>query len=445
MSRLSCIAAAFLLLASCHEEQTIPVEIDVLLHIENDNHTSPLTVGIENRTRSASSYRWTFEGGQPESSTQKDPGAVVFSQAGEHVITLEAWNDGDRQCKTFTVRVDSLVAAGFSAEAEVNNYAPAVFHITNLTRGGTSFKWTFEGGQPSGYVGQYPPPVTYAGKGAYRIILEVGNGSATFNSEQTVEVGETLDAAFTIIPSFEDEDDMEAPLRTTFDACLQGIESLLWECEGAVITNGTSPDATVLFPKEGDYTVYLKASNGKQEKIVSQGITVKPNTNLRTHRDIRLGVSTAQETGVFYSTKLRRKILNGELTAGIGAWIDVAYFGLNDRFIYNRFVSPALAHEVSLPAIPSARTTWFINRPEQSDLSLTPAQFGEMTTDELLKPLDIQANSDGQAFFDSGVLPRTILFETQDGRKGVILVKDMVGNGVQGSYILIDIKVQKND
>jgi PKD repeat protein len=444
--KLFILPALLLLLCSCHQEQVIPVEIDVALHIKEDNHTSPLSVTIENRTKSASSFLWTFEGGEPASSTKKDPGTIVFTEPGEHTLTLKAWNDGNSTDKTYTVRVDSTVTVTFKAAADINNYAPALYKITNLSAGGSHYRWTFAGGEPSAYEGQHPPDITYAGKGTYTVSLTVNNGSATFLSSQEIEVREALDASFRILPSFEDIDDMEAPLRATFDTHLQGVETLNWICEGASITNSTSADAGIYFPTAGQYTVHLHLSNGKHTRQVSQTVTVKENTNLRTHRDIRFGINTARETiGSHYSTQLRRSFKTSEINANNGAMIDIAFFGLNADFTYNQFISPTALTETPLPEIPGARHTKFINKAEQTSLSLTPEQFNAMTTDALLKDLPVYTADDSDEFFTRLPLPRVVLFETTDGRKGAIQIKEMITNGAESSYIRTDIKVQKND
>ncbi|MCL1943014.1 MAG: PKD domain-containing protein [Candidatus Azobacteroides sp.] len=446
MNKLSLALALLLPVCSCHEEQTIPVEIDVVLHIRDDNHTSPLLVTIENRTESASSFLWTFEGGEPATSAKENPGVVTFTAPGEHRITLEAWNDGDRASKTYTIRVDSAVTAAFRADVDINNYAPATYRITNLSSGGSSYRWTFEGGEPSSCEGQFPPAVTYAREGMYTICLTIDNGSATFTATQEIEVRESMAASFSIVPSFEDIDDMEAPLRATFDTRLQGVETLSWECAGAVITDNTSVNASAYFPSAGQYTVCLNVSNGKETKQVSQNITVKENTNLRTHKDIRLGINTARETiGSVYSTKLRRVFRTSEITGSNGSFIDLVFFGLNRSFSYNLFVSPDNAGTTALPDIPNALPTKFINKTELGTISLTSAQFEAMTTDALLRNMPILSADYGDEFFTDTPLPRVVLFETADGRKGAILVKEMVAGGTEDSYITADIKVQKND
>ena len=435
-----------LILHSCHEEQNIPIEIEVGLHIRDNNHTSPLLVAIENNTTGANEFMWTFEGGEPATSSLKNPIPVRFDTPGEHIIRLEAWNEINRESRTYTVRVDSAVIAGFDVVADINNYAPAIFKISNLSSGGSSYKWTFDGGEPTSYEGKYPPSVIYSQEGRYIISLIIDNGSGTFTTQKEIEVREPLDAEFTIIPSFEDEDDMEAPIRATFESRLQGVENLIWKCEGAIITNPESVDADIYFPSSGNYTVYLEASNGKEIKHVSQNITAKTNTNLRTHKDIRLGINTSQEQfNTYYSTKLRRAFKVLEVDDSNGHLIDIVYFGLSRNFSYNIFVSPDQLSETTFPEIPNASHTSYINKIESGSITLTSEQFNDMHTDALLKTLPIASTTYGNEFFTSLPLPRVVLFETSDKRKGAILVKEMVSNERDDSYIVVDIKVQKND
>ena len=436
-----------ILLVSCHQETIVPVEVDFLWQTTSENYTTPLNVTIVNKTKNADEYYWTFEGGEPSTSIKKNPGSVIFASPGEHTITLEAWNFGNRNLKTSVIRVDSAVLLNFYAEVEINNYAPAEFHIYNQSSGGSVYKWIFEGGEPAFYEGISPPAVTYSQEGTYSIILISNNGSSDFILSRNIEVKESLDASFVIIPSFEDIDDMEAPLRATLETQLQGVETILWECENAIINDETSPDADLYFSQAGNYTVYLNVSNGKQGKKISHEIIVKPNTNLRMHSNIRFGINTAQETiGSVYSTKLRSGFKSSEIDKSNGPSIDIAFLGLNVNFIYNKFVSPTSLFDTPLVPVPGATPTLFINRQERiNTVLLTVEQFIAMTTDVYLKDLDLTYNDPEDDFFSDSIVPRIVLFETSDGRKGAIHIKEIIKNGMENSYILTDIKIQKND
>jgi hypothetical protein len=56
--------------------------------------------------------------------------------------------------------------------------------------------------------------------------------------------------------------------------------------------------------------------------------------------------------------------------------------------------------------------------------------------------LKLLAISNQSVNFTDSVLPRVILFRTQDGIKGAIKIKSFVPDGLN-SYIVVDIKVQK--
>lgn len=75
------------LLSSCLKETAVPIESAFTIETSEDK-TSPVTIQLKNESYGAEEYKWTFEGGQPSSSTDKSPGKVVFTQAGEHKITL---------------------------------------------------------------------------------------------------------------------------------------------------------------------------------------------------------------------------------------------------------------------------------------------------------------------------------------------------------------------
>lgn len=71
------------LVSSCLKETAVPIESAFTIEASEDK-TSHVTIQLKNESYGADEYEWTFEGGQPGSSTDKNPGKVVFTQAGEH-------------------------------------------------------------------------------------------------------------------------------------------------------------------------------------------------------------------------------------------------------------------------------------------------------------------------------------------------------------------------
>ena len=107
---------AFLLTASsfcsCLRETEVPIASKFTIETAEDK-TSPVTVKINNSSYGADEYEWTFEGGLPSSSTERTPGLVVFTQAGEHKITLRVRNTVEERTSQQTIRVDSAMTIDF--------------------------------------------------------------------------------------------------------------------------------------------------------------------------------------------------------------------------------------------------------------------------------------------------------------------------------------------
>jgi len=188
----------------------------------------------------------------------------------------------------------------------------------------------------------------------------------------------------------------------------------------------------------------MSVANGKETKNITHEITVKPNSGLRTHTDIKLGINTAHSTiGSLYSTVLRRVIRKDDPDS-LGQYVDIAFFGLNASFTFNRFVSPDSVENFTFNTLPQAHITYFINSQEKCKcgLNFTETDFDQLVTGEPLENIDIESLGNGLKPFDSNTLPRIVLFRTDDNRKGAIKIKEYHTDGLQ-SYIVVDIKVQK--
>jgi PKD repeat protein len=441
------VQVSFLLVAfglyACFQEETIPVSIDFSYTIGNENYTTPARISITNNTTGAEKYQWTFEGGQPATSSLRDPGIITFTEAGPHAVTLEAWSEDDRQSKTISITVYDGVIPDFSAEVLTNNISPVTVRITNKTEGGTGFRWVFEQGSPGEYTGENPPDVQFSEPGDHRIILIVENGPAVDSLIQTISVAAALSPGFEIIPDFED-DDYEAPLHATLQNNTVGGLQWQWSSTGGQISNKTAQQPSIYFAQPGTYSITLQASNGKETKTITKDIVVKPNTGLRTFTDVKLGINTAHATiGSYYSTTLRRVISKNDPDS-LFQYVDIAYFGLNATFTFNKFTSPDSVEEYTFEAIPQPQVTHFINSLDKCacGIALSENDFDQMTTDALLQSLNITSTAKGLQPFDDVQVPRIVLFRTQDNRKGAIKIKSYHRDGLQ-SYILVDIKVQK--
>ena len=438
-------AVLLLLFIACKKEQAIEVTIDVSYTTADSNFAVPARVRFINKTSGADTFKWTFEGGEPSTSIKKDPGIIIFNSIGTHKVTLEASNRDDKKIQQWIIKVDSVVYVDFDTTIfGIDRFAPLKIKITNKTKGASTYKWNFDNAMPNTSMAQQPDTITFTTGGNHNITLTASNGSGKFILTKTIAVLPPLQTNFNIVPSFEDED-YEAPLTATLQNATVSGTNYTWSTTGGVIDNINAKNPIIYFPTEGTYNITLKASNGKETKEITKTITVKPNANLRLHRDIKLGIQAAHPTiGSFYSTKLRTIFKRGNNIDTAGKWIDIVFFGLHNSFTNNKFISPDSAVGYALGTIPMATKTKFINSQEicGCGVSFTATDFDNMISDMPLRGLTINPTANGWKPFVKRTVPRIVLFQTADGRKGAIKIKDFVADG-NNSYIIVDIKIQK--
>ena len=429
-------------LNSCYDETQVLVNAAFSATIENNNHTAPVLVTIENNTTGADFYQWTFEGGTPSASNEQHPEPVVYNQSGTYTIVLEAWNNNERKTKEFTFSVDSTVNVTFDVEILINDFAPAEVKLTNLTTGASSFEWMFEGGIPESSMEQFPGNVIFDAPGEHKITLTVNNGRETFTTSKTINLLPKIEVSFDLEPSFDDFD-FEVPFTASLINKTQNGLTYEWQSTGGSIAEKNAENTEITFTTPGTYTITLQGNNEKEVKTFSREITLKANSNLYTLNDVKFGIKKAEATiGCSYSLSTRKILTQREINSTNGKEIDIVFFGLDASFSRCYFLSPTDALTSGFVSIPSATQTFFINDLEQTGLTFTDAEFESMFDDTKLKLLNIKAESSTTAWFTNVFIPRFVLFETSKGIKGVIRIKAFVSEN-DGSYVLADIKVQK--
>ena len=226
------------LVSSCLKETAVPIESTFTIETSEDK-TSPVTIQLKNESYGAEEYEWTFEGGLPSSSTERTPGQVVFTQSGEHKITLRVWNAVEERTSQQTIRVDSAMTIDFDFSIALNDIAPGVVSITNKSKGGSQYEWTFEGGIPSTSNQQHPGTITFADGGEHKIHLKVFNGSKYEELTKILTLQPPMQADFSYAPLPVDQD-WEAPLTLKTTYLTTGGLSYHWVCAGANVLSPTS-------------------------------------------------------------------------------------------------------------------------------------------------------------------------------------------------------------
>ncbi len=436
-----------LLLSGCAKEEAVPVVVDFEFEVFKDDYSIPVQVVFFNKTTGGEAYEWSFEGGVPSRSVNRNPGAIQYDTKGIYKIELSATNqDGSNDTKVIEIQIDDPVIIDFEVTNLTDNFSPAQYTLQNKSTGADSFLWTFEGGTPATSSDKDPGEVTFAVPGDHKITLEISNGRETYEVEKNITVAPFLVSDFDVEVAFED-DDFQVPARVQFQNKSISATSYQWSFEGASTLSSSEENPEVIFTQEGTHTINLTVSNGKDTKTISKEIEFFKNTNLREIKDIKLGINTAHTTntiGSFYSIADRKVYTPEELTPEIEEHIDIVFFGLSSTFNRNRFVSPHKVSETTFEVLQNPKSTIFINSQELCGCaaSLSVSQYDMMQDDTLLKNMTIEETAGGLQDFDQTMQPRVVLFKTTEGKKGAIKIKDFVIDG-QNSYILIDIKIQK--
>ena len=432
---------------TCTKEQALPVNADFEYDVVNNDYSIPVQIVIFNKTEGADSYEWTFEGGKPAASFDRNPGAILYEAKGEYKIRLFATNIDDSESeKVITIKIDDPVIVNFEIEVIESNFPPVEVAINNSTTGASSYKWEFLGGNPSSSTNQNPPNVIFDQPGEHKIRLEVNNGLETYSMEKVVVVEENLNADFGWEVNF-DDDDYQAPVSITMENNSISATTFQWTFENGVPSTSTESTPKVVFNEPGDYQITLIASNGKNSQSISKSIQISSNTNIRSFENVKLGINTSHNNNVigsFFSTSTRNTYASNEVNDTNGKDIDLVFFGLNSNFTLNKFVSPDEMSSTTFNDIPGASHTKFINSQESCicAASMSVLEFDTMTDDTLLQSLIIEETTGGLQQFNNSLVPRIVLFENTDGKKGAIKIKEYVQDG-QNSYIVVDIKVQK--
>jgi len=439
--RIILVSLLSLLLSSCLKETAISISSSFSIEVAEDK-TSPVIVQLKNESYGADEYEWTFEGGSPSSSREKQPGSVTFTEPGEHKILLRVKNAVEEKVSEQTIRVDSALSLNFDYEIAINDIAPAVVSLRNLSKGGSHYEWTFEGGAPSSSPSAYPSVVTFKDGGEHKIHLRVFNGSRYEEISKTFTLQAPMHADFSYAPSAVDQD-WEAPLTLfTKNLTTSGL-TYEWQCAGGTVHQAEAESTSVRFERAGDYKLVLLARNGKEEQRIEKTLTIKPNSGIIAQSDLKLGINEAKNTiGCFYSAYAGGVVTSKHIAdAQLGNKVDFGFFALNSAFNYCYFFAPNEAAASSFPPIAGARGASFVHQLASYGITLSDADFESIKQATDFNRFQ-QWRETSPKHFDKNSSPHFVLLRTADGRRGIVRVKRYVFAGA-ASYILADIKLEK--
>ncbi len=153
---------------------------------------------------------------------------------------------------------------------------PVYIEVQNLSKGGDTYEWEFEGGTPATWSQKDPGDVFYEQPGTYTIKLTVSNVDGEKDVyEQQVEIKDAINISFTkeIIES------NYPPVEVVLSNTTEGQDlTYEWTFENGIPSSfdGQQPP-TVVFPTPGEHKIKLTVSNGFEAYSKTDTIQVLEN------------------------------------------------------------------------------------------------------------------------------------------------------------------------
>ncbi len=211
---------------------------------------APFSAQFTNQsTANATTYAWTFEGGNPAVSAEVNP-IVTWTATGVYKVTLVASNALGSTTATATIAVTGLPTPGFTSVT-----AGLSIVVTNTSVNAISYLWEFGDGSTST---ETSPTHAYAGVGTYTVILRATNACGTIVSTSTVVINGSAPLA-----NFATEDPAGCvPFTVVFnDQSAGNPTSWQWSFPGGNPASSIEQNPTVTYATPGLYSVTLKVVN----------------------------------------------------------------------------------------------------------------------------------------------------------------------------------------
>lgn len=241
----------------------------------------------------ASTFDWSFSGGSPESSTQRNP-LIIYNENGTFSVTLTVSRGDDSDTITKEVVISGIegdnndndtgndtennddnddqdleVNAGFIASVSIINNQARVT-LNNQSENADTFQWSFPGGAPSSSTLENPI-VTYPQNGTFTITLVASNGTDSDTTTQTLSINDIVD-------NNENDDDIidvsarflvrvrsagNGQRRVTLVNRSRNATDFEWSFPGGNPESSTEVNPVVIYPSTGQRIITLVARNGE--------------------------------------------------------------------------------------------------------------------------------------------------------------------------------------
>ncbi len=204
-------------------------------------------------------FQWSFDWGSSPSSSTLDSPIVVYSGAGQRIVSLTVSSPSCTNSDTLLVQIDSTPQVSFSYPSRVCEGENAQFQFTGVAASGATYAWTFEDGTPSS-ANTPSATVQFQGVGWKTVVLTVTNGNGCTASDSVeLHVDSVPVVSFTV--------SLPVCAGDTVSFANTGTSDTVWTYqwwfgEGAVPVQATVENPTgIVYTYGGSKVVWLEIRN----------------------------------------------------------------------------------------------------------------------------------------------------------------------------------------
>jgi gliding motility-associated-like protein len=221
-------------------------------------------------------YSWTYPGAVHVSGSSPDPLTIRWTQAGNHIVELQASLDGcTSDLFSVPVTVRAKPTANFSILSGNCTGDTVVLAFTGNAAGSAVYTWSYPGATLITGNGRGPLKLVYQSPGTYSISLEVNDaGCSSGIFAQNLTQHEPYQPAF----SLSDTIYVSQTAIAVYNGSAPSSVGFSWRYPGGALQNGTGPGPLELsWNQSGTQQVFLQLSNqGCVSPEISRDVVVLP-------------------------------------------------------------------------------------------------------------------------------------------------------------------------
>lgn len=242
-----------------------PVKADFAASSANIDPGETVTF-TDNSTGGPTTWQWSFPGGTPDFSAEKNP-SVQYLISGTYSVSLTVSRGGSSDTKTATNLISvSTVKADFEADTTQLDPGGTVAFTDKSSGGVAQWEWSFPGGTPDHSTDENPA-VQYLISGTYAVTLTATNGEN--HDTKTTEDYITVNDVVADFSASVNEVDPGGTVQFT-DESTGGATQWNWSFPGGTPDNSTEQNPLIEYLVGGAHDVTLTAMNGDNSNTVKK-------------------------------------------------------------------------------------------------------------------------------------------------------------------------------